>query len=180
MAAIVAAGAMVAGGLVLAGAPAASAIIRVDHSVDGCVALNYAAPAGTVFEVDLSGCDGMYDYWLAREGANPNASVFEDTPDLIYVTIGDGPGYVEVEGGPTGDSYADPYFGVCGGSRVGWEWDTVSFCPPTESPIPPWVQGYGRGSATDACKDGWTASWELWPHGGAGGWVCTREIPSLG
>jgi hypothetical protein len=48
------------------------------------------------------------------------------------------------------------------------------------TPIPPWVQGYGRGGAADACNDGWVASWEQWPHGGTGGWVCTREIPSLG
>jgi hypothetical protein len=35
------------------------------------------------------------------------------------------------------------------------------------TPIPPWVQGYGRGSAADACNDGRIASRELWPHGGA-------------
>ncbi len=61
---------------------------------------------------------------------------------------------------------------------------TVTFdalmSPDTYVPIPPWVQGYGRHSQADLCLDGWTASWEQWPHGGSGGWVCTREIPSLG
>ena len=47
-------------------------------------------------------------------------------------------------------------------------------------PIPSWVQGYGRGSSADACLEGWTASWELWPNAGTGGYVCTRSIPSLG
>ena len=48
------------------------------------------------------------------------------------------------------------------------------------TPIPDWVQGYGRGSAADACLDGWSPSWEQWPNGGRGGYVCTRSIPSLG
>jgi hypothetical protein len=47
-------------------------------------------------------------------------------------------------------------------------------------PIPPWVQGYARATAADTCQDGWSPSWELWPNGGVGGWVCTREVPSLG
>ncbi len=47
-------------------------------------------------------------------------------------------------------------------------------------PIPAWVQSYGRGSTEEICKSGWNPSWELWPHDGTGGWVCTREIPSLG
>lgn len=48
------------------------------------------------------------------------------------------------------------------------------------APIPMWVQGYARQAATDVCLDGWVASWEMWPHGGTGGWVCTRSIPSIG
>ena len=47
-------------------------------------------------------------------------------------------------------------------------------------PIPPWVQGYGRATAADGCLDGWAPSWEQWPNAGAGGWVCTRSIPSIG
>lgn len=47
-------------------------------------------------------------------------------------------------------------------------------------PIPPWVQSYGRGTSSDPCLDGWNPSWEEWMNNGKGGWVCTREIPSLG
>jgi hypothetical protein len=51
---------------------------------------------------------------------------------------------------------------------------------PATSPIPPWVQSYGRPNADAPCDAGWGASWEMWPTGGQGGYVCTREIPSLG
>ena len=56
----------------------------------------------------------------------------------------------------------------------------IGTCPATEKPIPPWVQSYGRGSAGESCKEGWNASWEKWPNGNTGGYVCTRIIPSLG
>ena len=48
------------------------------------------------------------------------------------------------------------------------------------TPIPMWVQGVGRTSAEAPCVEGWTASWDLWPNGGTGGWVCAREIPMYG
>jgi hypothetical protein len=48
------------------------------------------------------------------------------------------------------------------------------------SPIPPWLQAYGRASANATCLDGWNPSWHWWPNNGTGGFVCQREIPSLG
>lgn len=53
---------------------------------------------------------------------------------------------------------------------------------PTSSPaaIPAWVQAYGRASADAQCLEGWNPSWDLWPNAGKGGFVCQREIPSLG
>lgn len=56
----------------------------------------------------------------------------------------------------------------------------ASATPTAASPIPAWVQGYGRNSSTESCLAGWAPSWEQWMHAGAGGWVCTRSIPSLG
>jgi hypothetical protein len=47
-------------------------------------------------------------------------------------------------------------------------------------PIPDWVQAYGRASADATCIEGWNPSWDLWPNAGTGGFVCQREIPSLG
>lgn len=46
------------------------------------------------------------------------------------------------------------------------------------SAIPSWMQAYARHSA-EACKGSWGASWQQWPNGGQGGWVCTRTIASL-
>jgi hypothetical protein len=169
------ASALIMGGTLVAGAPAASAI-SVDYFVNGCLENNYAAPAGTVFAVDTADCSSSpIDWNNPVGGANANSSVDDSNAPTIYITIGDGPGWIELL-----TDLGDPYFGVCGGSREGWNYDLIDKCPADSTPIPPWVQGYGRGMATDACLDGWTASWELWPHGGTGGWVCTREIPSLG
>lgn len=47
------------------------------------------------------------------------------------------------------------------------------------SPIPAWVQAYGRDK-DGTCEDGWDASWQSWAEPVTGGWVCTRSIPSLG
>jgi hypothetical protein len=47
-------------------------------------------------------------------------------------------------------------------------------------PIPAWVQAYGRANADATCLEGWNPSWDLWPNGGTGGFVCQRSIPSYG
>lgn len=49
-----------------------------------------------------------------------------------------------------------------------------------DAPIPTWVQSFQRTSQAQECPSGWTASWEQWPGGGAGGFVCTRGIPAYG
>jgi hypothetical protein len=49
-----------------------------------------------------------------------------------------------------------------------------------DNPIPPWVQAYGVHTSDATCEDGWKNSWQDWALGVTGGWVCTREIPSLG
>ena len=43
-----------------------------------------------------------------------------------------------------------------------------------------WQQAYGRASATDTCQDGYTPSWDVWPNGGTGGFVCNRFVPEYG
>jgi hypothetical protein len=45
---------------------------------------------------------------------------------------------------------------------------------------PWWQQAYGRASADAACDAGWTPSWQQWPHDGAGGWVCVRDVLMYG
>lgn len=49
-----------------------------------------------------------------------------------------------------------------------------------DMPIPMWVQAFARANADASCPDGWTASWDQWPNGGEGGFVCQRSIKSFG
>ena len=48
------------------------------------------------------------------------------------------------------------------------------------TPIPMWQQAIGRASATASCPDGYTGSWDTWPNGGTGGYVCNRFVPVYG
>lgn len=50
----------------------------------------------------------------------------------------------------------------------------------TDAPVPTWVQSFQRTSQAQECPTGWAASWEQWPGGGAGGFVCTRGVPAYG
>ncbi len=49
-----------------------------------------------------------------------------------------------------------------------------------ETPIPMWVQGYGRPTADAPCREGWDPSWAQWPNHGTGGFVCHRSIKAYG
>ena len=48
------------------------------------------------------------------------------------------------------------------------------------APVLMWQQAYGRTSATDTCLTGYTPSWDTWPNGGKGGFVCNRFVPEYG
>lgn len=50
----------------------------------------------------------------------------------------------------------------------------------SSSPIPIWMQAVGRSSSDASCPDGFTPSWDTWPNGGKGGWVCNRFVPAYG
>jgi hypothetical protein len=50
----------------------------------------------------------------------------------------------------------------------------------SEAPILMWQQAYGRASASDTCLTGYTPSWDTWPNGGKGGFVCNRFVPEYG
>ncbi len=62
---------------------------------------------------------------------------------------------------------------------------TLSGLPSSSSdeasvPILMWQQAYGRASASDTCQSGYTPSWDTWPNGGKGGFVCNRFVPEYG
>ena len=48
------------------------------------------------------------------------------------------------------------------------------------SPMPMWQQAVGRESSTASCPDGYAGSWDAWPNGGKGGYVCNRFVPVYG
>jgi hypothetical protein len=49
-----------------------------------------------------------------------------------------------------------------------------------EQPRSIWYQAVGRGSADEACPDGYTAGWAEWPNSGTGGFVCNRALFDFG
>ncbi len=56
-------------------------------------------------------------------------------------------------------------------------------CPATLASSPPllmWQQAIGRVSANAACPDGYSGSWDTWPNGGKGGFVCNKFVPTYG
>ncbi len=68
-----------------------------------------------------------------------------------------------------------------------WVWDSandvlvpVTLPEETTAAIPMWQQAIGRASATATCPDGYTDSWDTWPNGGKGGYVCNKFLPAYG
>ena len=192
---------MIAGGVSLAAAPAASAAatVTITTNCDGDLTL-FANPGDTIVVTMGTGClDGLG--FLASYAAEGRGFLtYDSSANSVFTGVTSSDFWWVIANGlgtTTGtsqlmavDSLSNP---LEVGSMVAIVGNNDGASPYFEAyifygglrsddakPIPPWVQGYGRGSAADACKDGWTASWEQWPHGGTGGWVCTREIPSLG
>jgi hypothetical protein len=42
------------------------------------------------------------------------------------------------------------------------------------------TDGISWSSASDTCQSGYTPSWDTWPNGGKGGFVCNRFVPDFG
>jgi hypothetical protein len=73
-----------------------------------------------------------------------------------------------------------------------WVWDngvdvpvTLALAPqsgssPSSFPIPVWMQAVGRSAPDASCPDGFAPSWDTWPNGGKGGYVCNRFVPVYG
>lgn len=53
---------------------------------------------------------------------------------------------------------------------------TIEDPPP---PPAPWLQAYGRATASAPCAEGWVPSWALWPNNGSGGFTCERRLEYL-
>ena len=68
-------------------------------------------------------------------------------------------------------------------SQDALNWYPILFEPASDEPANPklmWQQANGRASSTASCPDGYTPSWDFWPNGGTGGYVCNRFVPEYG
>jgi hypothetical protein len=168
---------MIAGGVTLAVAPSATAGVPLS----GCQALSQWAPT-TWYWIGA----GPYEDYAAGErvtvsAGDPSRGSLTTITLIVNNVVVDTTSY----GGsltytfPTAKN-ASVGWRSDGGGDATWTVTCGSVSVVSASPIPAWVQGYGRKSAADICDDGWKPSWEMWPNRGTGGWDCSREIPSLG
>jgi hypothetical protein len=186
----VAAAAMIAGGVSVAVAPAASA---ADQSlIVFCGATGYrvfpvtditAAPGDTVYVTPDAGTCTERMAWASWEDAE-SAKYFSTPPyqegaPFVYTILPDAPlGTMPYAAGDL------PY--LCNDCDVGTMLrftiaaPSADTTPAASTPIPAWVQAYGIFHHDDACQTGWGNSWQKWAEPVTGGWVCTRTIPSLG
>lgn len=160
----------------------------VDNA-DGTVTLTYA-------DVPAPGVNpGVY--FCAGSVAPADCRVDGPTTNIRYftsasvgmgsspVTFAEGSSLFLMDGGDPVDLPAGVYtmtYWITTGATVVASAPHVVIGSPHDAtpPPPPWVQSYGRLTADATCQSGWSPSWEQWPNGGQGGYVCTREIPSLG
>ena len=168
-----------AAGLGLVGTAPASAADLGNFSINCALGQSYnnggpiSGQVGDTFTVTPSGATC---YVSGGGGVVTGPSAFFGTTGTFRLASA---GYVDliIRGGVSApaDGYGGRFFAV-----------TVSSPAPTPdpetsaSPIPAWVQAYGRFGADATCADGWDASWQSWAEPITGGWVCTRSIPSLG
>ncbi len=98
-------------------------------------------------------------------------------PELRTITTFSVAGWSITDGYSVGSTW-----GICPQSNSGYPFLTalhtsnpcIEFDPAS---LPPsWYQSMVRDSQESVCPEGWNPSWDLWPHGGTGGWVCNREI----
>jgi hypothetical protein len=178
----VAAAITIAGGVSLVAAPSASAAqigLQADcTAATGMVVLPLEASPGDVITIAASNCG-----WAQIDGPSIDPLDYFTSP----VPDGSWPSpvvFVVRSDAPLGETPVGFNFGV---QRAGdatarlWHLTIVAAAAAsTDAPIPDWVQAYGRADKDASCRDGWSPSYAMWPNNGTGGWVCTREIPSLG
>ena len=150
----------------------------------------------------------LMSYGNGQGAASDNdgvGSIGGATDPILSVTVTDAGSVVNawIEQGTVGagngaplwgsDYEFDAFFMACGRSVSDWAAaniknvvkvnnfltfaSIVDLCPAV---IPTWHQSFGRASSEALCPAGWVPSWAAWAQGSTGGWVCNREVPSLG
>lgn len=195
---------MVASGVTLANAPAASAAtIVIDTDCAAPIVLN--AAVGDTIVIRMTGClsssgvltnvNGTYPGDATNAGylatptstENPGASgssSWGDIPGNDWYVYSDGSGLTVITttllaqdgaGTPLSFGRVIGAVGPTGGATY-----LITYGLPdvaTDAPPPPdWNQAYARATADEVCLAGWKASYADWPNAGKGGPVCVQTV----
>jgi hypothetical protein len=174
----VAMGGIVLSGALLAVAPSVSAATTV---INGCQTVTIGTDVGDVTILVFDPAECGYSGFTILSGSITLGGEYEVDGDLCRNVVTNSKvassyvysntGAITFSTAPAGTG--DPEMATCG--------DPVPVASSAGAPpIPAWVQAYGRASADAKCLDGWDQSWQSWAEKVTGGWVCTRNIPSLG
>jgi len=107
-------------------------------------------------------------------GSGSAAMTVDSVPHVTMTSLGESTTWTV----PSNGSYT---LGFILNLLQGGEIQLVYSCSaPAAAPILMWQQAIGRESATAPCPDGYTGSWDTWPNGGKGGFVCNRFVPVYG
>jgi len=138
--------------------------------VNGLFICDPSTDAGTLFECN----SGSFLYTLSS-ATNMPASPFTVTAGMP-VTDGNG----DTVPLPAGHYTLVLLYGYSGPVYIWAGGAPDVYIASTGTPVPDWLQAVGRESAIATCPFGWNPSWQEWPNGHTGGFVCVRVIPSLG
>ena len=156
------------------------------------------------YDADAPGCETDYGITLSLNGIPQTLTTCESTvlpadgdmPEATVLFLSADPNLSASAGDVItltwGAAYASSVASLSG--QTVWVYDlggaefvpvTLSGLPSSSSdeasvPILMWQQAYGRASASDTCLTGYTPSWDTWPNGGKGGFVCNRFVPEYG
>lgn len=190
----VAASALIAGGALLAAAPAAHAATdlgRVDFDCTDNTDIYGALPidGSTVY---VSGVVG--DTFVIDQDDSIDCPILTGSGQAVntidqlgFVSETDAEDSLYTDPLRYADSITVEYLIQCSGTfRILAEDDsyytivvTAADCSGRSTSVPNWLQAYGRFSG-DTCQDGWSPSWQEWAIDVTGGLVCTRNVPSRG
>lgn len=157
--------------------PSANTVVRVDLVVapgetvsiapSGCNTVGWSNLIGTLQWTDDAGPHEQ------EPGSAPAVTMAAGLTDVSYTappTDGGSDFFAVGYYYSSGQFTAQYYVRICAGGK----------CPVAAQSVPDWVQAYGRSGKDAPCLEGWTPSWDQWPNGGTGGFVCQRSIKSVG
>ncbi len=125
-----------------------------------------AGIAGQGSSIYIANCFGGTVSVVDSASGTVKATITVD-PLSTDVAISNGYAYVTNQDGPSSSSEG----------TVSVIWIGL---PASAAATPMWQQAIGRTTSAAACPTGYTPSWDYWPNGGTGGYVCNRFLPRYG